>query len=57
MHNRRNRQVKMRQLFFYSSLAELKVKLIELCGENIGKKRFSVVIDGFETSTALLKYQ
>lgn len=29
-------------------LAALKVKLIELCGEKVGKKRFIEVIDGFE---------
>ena len=29
-------------------LEALKVKLVELCGENVGKKRFIEVIDGFE---------
>lgn len=29
-------------------LAALKLRLIEICGEKIGKKRFSEVIDGFE---------
>lgn len=29
-------------------LATLKVKLVELCGEKVGKKRFIEVIDGFE---------
>ena len=29
-------------------LAALKLKLVEMCGENVGIKHFSQVIDGFE---------
>ena len=44
--------VKMYEIIYspvvQEKLAALKLKLVEMCGENVGIKHFSQVIDGFE---------